>query len=90
MEKNLKIIRRQLYLIAGIVVFLLQNQVSAQKLTDVVNPPRILEFLGDQPMTRVGRPFVVLASVSNPATTPVNISVTLKMLEYKFKVLTKL
>jgi len=39
---------------------------------DVANPPRIVEFLGDQPMTRVGRPFVVLTSISNPAEKAVN------------------
>lgn len=29
--------------------------------------PQIIEFLGDQPLTRVGRPFVVLTTISNPA-----------------------
>jgi hypothetical protein len=31
-------------------------------------PPQIIEFLGNQPITRVGRPFDVLATLSNPVT----------------------
>ncbi|MGV8096845.1 MAG: glycoside hydrolase family 99-like domain-containing protein [Mangrovibacterium sp.] len=43
------------------------------------DPPQIVEFMGDQPMTRIGRPFVVLASVSNPANSPSEFSVNLKL-----------
>ena len=39
----------------------------SQQTIDTACTPRILEFIGDQPMTRVGRQFVVLASISNPA-----------------------
>ncbi len=31
-------------------------------------PPKIIEFLGNQPITRVGRTFDVLATLSNPVT----------------------
>ncbi len=72
---------KKIFLITGLVVFFLQNQVSAQKSIEAVDPPKILEFLGDQPMTRVGRPFVVLASISNPAKVSINVTATLKLPE---------
>lgn len=76
-----KVFLKKIFLIAGLVVLFLSNQVSAQNTIEAVYPPKILEFIGDQPMTRVGRPFVVLASISNPATVPVNVSVSLKLPE---------
>lgn len=42
-------------------------------------PPRIVEFLGNQPMTRVGRPFEVLSTISNPAKITINVTATLKI-----------
>jgi len=71
----------KILLITGLVVLLFQNQGIAQKTNESINPPKIIEFLGDQPMTRVGRPFIVLATVSNPATIPVNLTATLKLPE---------
>lgn len=52
-----------------------------QPTTDAAHPPRILEFLGNQPMTRVGRPFVVLATISNPSNAPINVMATIKVPE---------
>ena len=69
------------FLFLGLVLFFLQNQGFAQKTIDAENPPKIVEFLGDQPMTRVGRPFVVLASIVNPAEITGNFTVTLKLPE---------
>src|ERR1035437_8463341 len=69
----------RVFLIAGFGVLFLQNQVFAQKTIGLTDPPKILEFLGNQPMTRVGRPFVVLASISNPATVPIDATATLKL-----------
>jgi hypothetical protein len=67
-----------LFLITGLIVFFLQNRVSAQQTVESADPPKILEFLGNQPMTRVGRPFEVLASVSNPAKDAIHVTATLK------------
>lgn len=72
---------KKIFLIAGLVVCFLQNQGFAQKADEFIEPPKILEFLGDQPMTRVGRPFVVLATISNPATVSINLTATLKLAE---------
>jgi hypothetical protein len=44
----------------------------SQQVAGIDAPPRIVEFLGDQAMTRVGRPFIVLASISNPSKNIVN------------------
>jgi len=51
------------------------------KATEFTDPPRILEFLGNQPMTRAGRPFTVLATISNPAPVPIRDSATLRLPE---------
>lgn len=69
----------KIFLIAGLLVLFFQNQGIAQKAIDSTNPPKIIEFLGDQPMTRVGRPFIVLASISNPASTAIDVMATLKL-----------
>ena len=45
------------------------------------SPPRIVEFIGNQPVTRVGRSFEVLAVISNPAKIAINVMVTLKLPE---------
>ena len=63
--------------IIGLVVLFSQIQVNAQSKIDVVNPPKIIEFLADQPMTRVGRPFVVLATLTNPSEVAVNAKASL-------------
>lgn len=70
-----------LFLITGLIVFFLQNQVSAQQTIEPTDPPRILEFLANQPMTRVGRPFEILASISNPAKVAIHATATLKLQE---------
>lgn len=49
----------------------------AQHVIDAEYPPQIVEFLADQPMTRAGRPFVVLAVIKNPAKTRADFTVTL-------------
>ncbi len=54
---------------------------AAQNLLDGENPPRIIEFMGDQPMTRVGRPFVVLATIFNPAKVTAQFMVNLQLPE---------
>ena len=69
------------FLTAGLLVMFLQCGAFAQKAMEVTDPPRILEFLGDQPMTRVGRPFTVLATISNPAPVPINDTATLRLPE---------
>ena len=71
----------KIFLITVLVVLVSQNQGFAQKVSELIDPPKIVEFLGDQPMTRVGRPFVVLASISNPAKVAVNATATLKLPE---------
>lgn len=53
----------------------------AQKESNFLHPVKIVEFLGDQAMTRVGRPFVVLASIHNPGTSHVNVTITLHLPE---------
>ena len=55
-----------LFRIAMIAVMLSSN-VLGQTHLDAENPPKIIELIGDQPMTRVGRPFVVLATIENPS-----------------------
>jgi hypothetical protein len=72
---------KKIWLITGLVMFLFHSPASAQKSIEAVDPPKILEFLGDQPMTRVGRPFEVLASISNPAKVTIHATVTLKLPE---------
>jgi hypothetical protein len=73
--------RNKIISLIGILIMILHIQGYAQKRIDDKASPRILEFLGDQPMTRVGRPFVVLASVANPATITRNFTVTLSLPE---------
>ncbi len=70
-----------IFLITGLIVFFIQDQVFAQTRTESTDPPKILEFLGNQPMTRVGRPFEVLASISNPAKVAIKVTATLKLPE---------
>ena len=53
----------------------------AQQSTYSDTPPRILEFIGNQPMTRVGRPYEVLTTISNPAKIAVQVTATLKLPE---------
>lgn len=65
--------------IAGLALFLFQNCAHAQKETIALAPVKIVELMGDQPLTRAGRPFVVLASINNPAATPVQVTVLLKL-----------
>ena len=67
----------KLFLTAGIIVLFSQNQAFAQNTIDAINPPKIIEFLADQPMTRVGRPFVVLATITNPSEVTVNVKASL-------------
>jgi hypothetical protein len=43
------------------------------------SPPTIIEFLGDQPMTRINRPFVVLTTVKNTENYSDNFSINLKL-----------
>jgi len=71
----------KIFLIAGLVVMLFHNQGASQNMNELVTPPRILEFLGNQPMTRVGRPFEVLTTISNPAKIVINVTATLKLPE---------
>lgn len=54
---------------------------SARTLLDGENPPRIIEFMGDQPLTRVGRPFVVVATIFNPANVTAQFMVNLQLPE---------
>ncbi len=70
---------RKILFVIGMVCVLFSNRASAQGAIDFLNPPTIDEFLGDQPMTRAGRPFVVLASITNPSTVNVSLAVTLKL-----------
>ncbi|MHB8971208.1 MAG: LamG-like jellyroll fold domain-containing protein [Pirellulaceae bacterium] len=56
---------------------LLLVAVALPALGDNQTPPRIVEFLGDQPMTRVGRPYVVLACIGNPSHETTNVVVRL-------------
>ena len=58
--------RGPLFRIAMIAVMLSSN-VFGQTHLDAENPPKIIELIGDQPMTRVGRPFVVLSTIKNPS-----------------------
>ncbi len=60
-------------IIIGFILVLLATLVALPTLGDTRTPPRIVEFLGDQPMTRVGRPFVMLACLANPADVPVSV-----------------
>jgi len=66
-------------LMVGLAWFLFQSCVYAQKETNSLTPVRIDELMGDQPMVRAGRPFVVLASILNPSATPVHVTATLKL-----------
>jgi len=54
---------------------------STLALSDLVNPPRIVEFLGDQPMTRAGRPFKLLACIANPGGETLAVKVRLQLPE---------
>lgn len=67
----------KLILAAGIIVLFSQHQAFTQESIDAVNPPKIVEFLADQPMTRAGRPFVLLATISNTAKGPVELNASL-------------
>jgi hypothetical protein len=71
----------KLLLIIGLLVLTTLNQGVAQDINKFFDPPKILEFLGNQPMTRVGRPFEVLASISNPAKVAIQVTATLKLAE---------
>ena len=80
MKKNhsLFMLNIQKYLfVFGIFCIVFQNYISAQSTIDFTNPPSIDEFLGNQPMTRAGRPFQVMAIVSNPSDAIVNLTATL-------------
>lgn len=70
---------KKVFVVIGLTILLLQIQGYAQKINYAVSPPQIVEFLGDQPMTRTGRPFVVLATISNPSSSPINAIVTLEL-----------
>jgi len=72
---------KKIFLLAVLVVLFFQNPGFAQKASELIDPPKIVEFLGDQPITRVGRPFVVLATITNPATTAIDVMSTLKLPE---------
>ncbi len=76
-----RIFSRKSSLIAGFLFMFFFNQGVAQNLNNIVDPPKIIEFLGNQPMTRVGRPFEVLATISNPANSAINVKATLKLAE---------
>ena len=65
----------------GLWLCLLSLNGFAQQTPITDSPPRILEFIGNQPMTRIGRPFEVLAVISNPGNIAVNVTVTLKLPE---------
>lgn len=67
------------FLIIGLALFFLQDCVYAQKETNTVTPVRIVELMADQPVTRAGRPFVILASILNPAAIPVHVTALLKL-----------
>src|SRR6185312_335391 len=73
-----KIIIKKAYIFIILCIWLLPLKGHTQQTYDMEVPPRIMEFLGDQPMTRVGRPFVVLASISNPAKDTVNFLIRLR------------
>lgn len=65
-------------------IFIIQNPVRGvgQRLGIAQDPPRIVEFMGAQPMTRVGRPFVVLATINNPDKQIVSLDVELVPIEH--------
>lgn len=70
---------KKIFIIVGLALLLPQTQGHAQKANYGISPPKIIEFLGDQPMTRVGRPFVVLATISNPASFSIDAIITLEL-----------
>jgi hypothetical protein len=80
-NKFIRMFIRRIFLAAEMVILLLNNQGVARDTDDILDPPRIMGFPGNQPMTRVDRPFEVLTSVSNPAKTTVNLTATLKLPE---------
>lgn len=64
-------------LIIGLSAVLGVVNVKSQQLNAAQHPPRIEEFLGTQPMTRVDRTFTVLASISNPGASGVTVTANL-------------
>jgi len=64
-------------LMVGLCIGLGPVKSWAQEHIVAQTPPRIVEFLGKQPMTRVDRPFTILASISNPANVTVKFTATL-------------
>jgi hypothetical protein len=83
-QKNIKMIKQTIKknIFLAILLFVFQHYlVFAQKENSFLNPIKIVEFSGDQAMTRVNRPFVILASIYNPAFFPVNITVSIQLPE---------
>ena len=54
-------------LAAALVMIFSVSQSLSQVDYDALNPPKIAELLADQPMTRAGRPFTILATITNPS-----------------------
>lgn len=67
--KSLKVI----FVAVGLCLCLWSVKGHCQDVAGDNIPPRIVQFLGDQAMTRVGRPFTVLTSVSNPSKNTANV-----------------
>jgi hypothetical protein len=72
---------KNIFLIYGFLIPFILNQVYAQRSINPLMPPIIIEFFGDQPMTRVERPFIVLATIKNPADRNIDVKATLKLPE---------
>ncbi|MEN8193517.1 MAG: glycoside hydrolase family 99-like domain-containing protein [Bacteroidota bacterium] len=72
---------RYIFYINVFILSLFQHTVFAQQASIVDTPPIIVEFIGNQPMTRVGRPFVIITSIRNPASVDANVMVSLKLPE---------
>jgi len=72
---------KRIFLFLGLAFLFYPYLGNAQKLFDAENPPKIVEFLGDHPLTRVSRPFVVLATIKNPSESNINVMATLKLPE---------
>ena len=81
MKNSANRIVNKVILYFGLWLCLVSLNGLAQQSMDSDSPPRIVEFIGNQPMTRVGRPFEVLGVISNPAKIAINLTATLKLPE---------
>jgi hypothetical protein len=70
---------QQLFSLIIVLTTFLASGLWAQTPFDGANPPRIVEFIGDQPMTRVDRPFVMVATIHNPAKMAARFTAKLKL-----------